>query len=49
MLEVIAQHKVPTIVVGVVRLYDRNLHFMREVLGYDIRAYFAKGVKLATS
>jgi hypothetical protein len=45
MIEVIAQHKVPSVVVGVVRLYGPNLHFMRQALGYDIRAHFAKGVK----
>jgi hypothetical protein len=41
MLEVIAQHKVPAVVVGVVRLYPPNLRFMRQALGYDIRSHFA--------
>jgi DNA repair photolyase len=41
MPEVIAQHKVPTIVVGVVRLYPPNLRFLRQALGYDLRAHFA--------
>jgi DNA repair photolyase len=41
MLEVIAQHQVPTVVVGVVRLYPPNLRFLRQALGYDLRAHFA--------
>jgi DNA repair photolyase len=45
LVEVIAQHKVPSVVAGVVRLYGPNLHFMRQALGYDIRAHFAQGVK----
>jgi DNA repair photolyase len=45
MVEVITQYKVPSVVAGVVRLYGPNLHFMRQALGHDIRAYFAKGVK----
>jgi DNA repair photolyase len=45
MLEVIAQHKVPTVVVRVVRLYPRNLRFMRQALGYDMRSHFADDVR----
>jgi DNA repair photolyase len=45
MLEVIAQHKVPTVVVGVVRLYPPNLRFMRQALGYDLRSHFADDVR----
>jgi hypothetical protein len=45
MLEVIAQHKVPTVVVGMVRLYQFNLRFMRQVLGYDLRSHFADDVR----
>jgi DNA repair photolyase len=45
MIEVIAQHQVPTIVVGVVRLYPPNLRFMRQALGYDIRSHFASDAR----
>jgi DNA repair photolyase len=45
MLEVIAQHKVPTVVVGMVRLYQFNLRFMRQALGYDLRSHFADDVR----
>ena len=41
----IAQHKVPTVVVGVVRLYPPNLRFMRQALGYDLRSHFADDVR----
>ena len=42
MIEVIAQHKVPSVVVGVVRLSGPQLQFMHKALGYDTRMYFAK-------
>ena len=45
MLEVIAQHKVPTVVVGMVRLYRPNLRFMQQALGYDMRSHFAGDVQ----
>jgi DNA repair photolyase len=45
MLQVIAQHKVPTVVVGMVRLYQFNLRFMRQALGYDLRSHFADDVR----
>ena len=45
MIEVIAQHKVPTVVVGMVRLYPPNLRFMRQALGYDMRSHFADDVR----
>jgi DNA repair photolyase len=45
MIEVIAQHKVPSVVVGVVRLYGPKLRFMSKALGYDMRLYFAQEVK----
>jgi DNA repair photolyase len=45
MLEVIAQHQVPTVVVGMVRLYPPNLRFMRQALGYDLRSHFADDVR----
>jgi DNA repair photolyase len=41
MIEAIAQHQVPTVIVGVARLYPPNLRFMRQALGYDMRAHFA--------
>jgi len=41
MIEAIAQHQVPTVVVGVARLYPPNLRFMRQALGYDMSAHFA--------
>ena len=40
MLEVIAQHQIPSVVVGVVRLYLFNLRFMRQALGYNLRSHF---------
>jgi DNA repair photolyase len=45
MPEVIAQHKVPTVIVGVARLYPPNLRFLRQALGYDLRALFAADVR----
>jgi DNA repair photolyase len=45
MIEVIARHKVPTVLVGVVRLYRPNLRFMSKALGYDVRALFADNVQ----
>lgn len=44
MLEVIAQHRIPTVIVGMVRLYPPNLRFMRQALGYDMRKHFASDV-----
>lgn len=44
MIETIAQHKVPTILAGVVRLYDPNVRFMNQALGSDIRKYFSTDV-----
>jgi len=45
MIEVIAQHQVPTVLVGMVRLYRPNLRFMHQALGYDLRAHFAEDVR----
>jgi len=44
MIEVIAQHQVPTVLVGMARLYRPNLRFMHQALGYDLRAHFAEDV-----
>ncbi|WP_143308452.1 SPL family radical SAM protein [Candidatus Entotheonella palauensis] len=41
MIEVIAQHQVPTVLAGMARLYQPNLRFMQQALGYDMRAHFA--------
>lgn len=45
MIEVIAQYKVPTVLAGVVRLYQPNIRFMNKALGYDIREYFSEDVR----
>jgi DNA repair photolyase len=46
MIEAIAQHHVPTVLVGMARLYRPNLHFMRKALGYDVRTHFADDVRI---
>lgn len=40
MIEAIAQHQIPTVLVGMVRLYRPNFRFMQQALGYDMRAHF---------
>jgi DNA repair photolyase len=45
MVEVIAQYKVPTVLVGMVRLYRPNIRFMNQALGYDMRSHFASDVR----
>lgn len=45
MIEAIAQHQVPTVLVGMARLYRPNLRFMHEALGYDMRTHFAEDVR----
>jgi DNA repair photolyase len=45
MIEAIAQHQVPTVLVGMARLYRPNLRFMQQALGYDLRAHFAEDVR----
>lgn len=46
MIEAIAQHHVPTVLVGMARLYRPNLKFMRQALGYDVRTHFADDVRM---
>ena len=46
MIEAIAQHHVPTVLVGMARLYRPNLHFMRKALRYDVRTHFADDVRI---
>ena len=45
MIEVVAQHKVPTVLVGVARLYRPNIRFMNKALSYDVRTHFADNVQ----
>jgi DNA repair photolyase len=45
MIEAIAQHQVPTVLVGMARLYRPNLRFMHQALGYDMRVHFAEDVR----
>lgn len=45
MIEVIAQHQVPTVLVGMARLYRPNFRFMQQALGYDMRTHFAEDVR----
>ena len=40
MIDVIAQHNVPTVLAGIVRLYQPNIRFMSKALGWDIRETF---------
>ncbi len=45
MVETIAQHSIPSLLVGMVRLYKPSIRFMNKALGYDIRNHFAEDVK----
>jgi DNA repair photolyase len=45
MIEVIARHQVPSVLVGMVRLYRPSVRFMNQALGEDVRAYFAADVQ----
>lgn len=45
MIEAIAQHNIPSLLVGMVRLYRPSVRFMNKALGYDIRTHFAEDVK----
>lgn len=40
MVDVIAQHRVPSLLTGIVRLYPRNVGFMNKALGYKIQNFF---------
>jgi DNA repair photolyase len=46
MVEIIAKHKIPSLLVGVARLYQPNLRFLKQALGYDIRDHFAPDTQL---
>ncbi len=46
MVKVIAEHHIPSLLVGVVRLYEPNLRFMKKALGYDIRSHFSPETEL---
>lgn len=45
MVQVIAEHKIPSLLVGMVRLYRPNISFMNKALGYDIREIFKEDTK----
>lgn len=45
MIPTIAQHKIPSVLTGMVRLYKPNIHFMNKALGYDIRGIFKEDVQ----
>jgi DNA repair photolyase len=45
MIEAIAQHKIPSVLAGIARLYQPNVRFMNKALGYDIRKHFSEKVK----
>jgi DNA repair photolyase len=45
MLPTIAQHKIPSVLTGMVRLYRPNINFMNKSLGYDIREIFKEDTK----
>lgn len=42
MIETIAAHGIPSLLVGMARLYQPNVRFMNKALGYDIREHFPK-------
>ncbi len=46
MIEEISRHKIPSLLVGVARLYEPNLRFLKKALGYDIQSHFAQGTQL---
>ena len=46
MIEEIAQHGIPSLLVGIVRLYEPNLRFMKNALGYDIKQHFGRNANL---
>jgi hypothetical protein len=45
MIEAIAQHNVPTVIVGMERLYRPILKFLNRALGYDMLSHFADDMK----
>ncbi|NBX76672.1 MAG: hypothetical protein EBQ92_08965 [Proteobacteria bacterium] len=49
MVETIAQHSVPSLLVGMVRLYRPNIRFMNKALGYQIQDHFSEEVQFERS
>lgn len=45
MIETIAQHSVPSLLVGMARLYPKNITFMNKALGYRIQEHFSENVE----
>jgi hypothetical protein len=45
MIDVIARYRVPSVLVGMVRLYRPSVRFMNQALGEDVRLYFAADVQ----
>ena len=45
MIETIAQHSIPSLLVGIARLYPKNITFMNKALGYQIQDHFSKKVE----
>jgi DNA repair photolyase len=45
MVDVIAAHKIPSLLVGIARLYPPNMRFLKKALGYDLRSIFPSDVK----
>lgn len=46
MIEEIARHQIPSLLVGMARLYQPNVRFMSKALGYDVREHFQDGQAL---
>jgi DNA repair photolyase len=46
-VDAVAEHKVPTLLAGVVRLYEPNVRFMNKALGWDIRETFQPSPKFS--
>lgn len=40
MVQTVAEHKIPTLIVGIARLYRPNIRFMSTALGYSIKEHF---------
>lgn len=49
MVETIAQHSIPSLLVGMVRLYRPNIKFMNKALGYRIQDQFSEKVEFERS
>jgi DNA repair photolyase len=46
MVKTISEHGIPSLLVGMVRLYQHNIRFMNSALGYDFREHFHSSSKL---